>query len=198
MKIILIIFLFGVFAAQAQLPVLKIGDSIPSPDVKMNCAVSGKVTDLESLKEQNGLLVIFSCNTCPFVIAWEDRYPLVAEIARENKIGFVLLNANHLKRVGDDSPEAMKEHAEKHNYQWPYLIDDKSIVANAFGAQTTPHVFLFDKNLKLVYKGAIDDNYKNKEDVSEFYVKDALVSLGKGKAIIKNETRNLGCSIKRP
>ncbi|MDA3879334.1 MAG: redoxin family protein [Prolixibacteraceae bacterium] len=194
--ILLLIFAFVVATSQAQYPVLEIGAQMPNSD-EMECIVSNKDVYIDDLAEDNGLLVIFSCNTCPFVIAWEDRYPTVYELASANDVGFALVNSNYLKRDNDDSPEAMKEHAKKYKYNWPYLIDKESVLANKFGAQTTPHVFLFDKDLKLVYKGAIDDNYKDASQVEKFYLKDALNSLGKGEEIAVKETRNLGCSIKR-
>jgi peroxiredoxin len=134
-----ILILFAV-SATAQLPVLEIGKSLPAGNIKMECATSGKTTDLSSLKGDNGLLVIFSCNTCPFVVAWEDRYQMIADWVKTNKVGYALVNSNFLKRGDDDSWEAMKAHSKKLNYKWPYLIDKESEVANAFGAQTTPHV----------------------------------------------------------
>jgi len=192
-----IIILFLGLNSYSQIPVLNIGDKLPKSDVVMQSATNGEKYALEKLKGENGLLVIFACNTCPFVLAWEDRFPEVNTIAKSNKVGFAIINSNYLKRNGDDSFAEMQKHAGNSKYQWPYLIDDESVVANAFGAQTTPHVFLFDKNLKLVYKGAIDDNYKDKSAVKEFWLKDALTSLGEGKEIALKETRNLGCSIKR-
>jgi len=198
MKQFIVIFLFLLtLTVSAQLPVLEIGETLPQSNHKMECATSEKTSDLASLKGENGLLVIFSCNTCPFVVAWENRYPMVNDWAKNNHVGFALLNSNFLKRDNDDSWEAMKAHAKKLNYQWPYLIDNESEVANAFGAQTTPHVFLFDKDLKLVYKGAIDDNHKEVSAVKEPYLKNALVSLGNGTEITVKESRPLGCSIKR-
>ena len=195
-RIILLFFVLATLTSFAQFSVLEIGAKLPQSE-KMQSTSSDKMINLESLVKENGLLVIFSCNTCPFVVQWEDRYPLLDEIAKTNKVGFVLINSNYMKREGDDSFEAMKKHAEVHKYQWPYLVDKESKLANAFGAQTTPHVFLFDKNMKLVYKGAIDDNYKDASAVEEFYLKEALESLGKGEEIKNKETRNLGCSIKR-
>lgn len=197
MKWILItIFSFSMYISNAQYPVLELGAEMPEAD-KMKCVVSNNEVYLDELAEENGLLVIFSCNTCPFVVAWENRYPIINELATDNNIGFALVNSNFLKRNDEDSPEAMKEHAKKHQYRWPYLIDKESILANKFGAQTTPHVFLFDKNMKLVYKGAIDDNYKDASKVEQFYLKDAINSLAKNEEIAVKETRNLGCSIKR-
>ena len=181
----------------AQKPVLSVNDELPGSDIEMKCATYGVTHSLNDLKKENGLLVIFSCNTCPFVVAWENRFPVVSKIAKENNIGVAFLNSNYKKRDGDDSWEAMKQHAKDYNYSWPYLLDKESILANAFGAQTTPHVFLFDKNSKLVYKGAIDDSHSDATKVKDFYLKDALNSLGTGNQIAVTETRNLGCSIKR-
>ena len=183
--------------AVGQYLVLSIGEELPKCDEKMKCATTGQTFQIGDLEEENGLLLVFSCNTCPFVLAWEDRYPVIAELAKKNKVGFALVNSNYMKRDGGDSMEAMIAHAKDKNYKWPYLDDQESELANLLGAQTTPHVFLFDKNMKLVYKGAIDDNYKDAGSVEEFYLKDALNSLGSGKEIEMKETRNLGCSIKR-
>ena len=91
------------------------------------------------------------------------------ELAKKNNIGLVYINSNYKKRDGDDSYEEMKKHAKKMNYRFPYLLDEKSKLANSFGAKTTPHIFMFNSNLQLAYKGAIDDNY---EDINK--VKDAL------------------------
>jgi hypothetical protein len=91
----------------------------------------------------------------------------------------------------------MKEHAKKYNYRSPYLLDTESTLANSFGAKTTPHVFMFNKEFQLVYKGAIDDNYKDIDRVKEFYLKDAIEQLVNGKKIKVSETDPVGCSIKR-
>jgi len=191
-----IILLLGL-NAYSQFPILNIGDKLPLSDATIQSATNDEIYTLQKLKGENGLLLIFACNTCPFVIAWEDRFPVVNTIAKTNKVGFAIINSNYLKRDGDDSFAEMQKHATNSKYQWPYLFDNESAFANALGAQTTPHVFLFDKNLKLVYKGAIDDNFKDKSMVKEFWLKDALNSLGDGKEIAVKETRNLGCSIKR-
>jgi peroxiredoxin len=146
---------------------------------------------------QNGLLVVFSCNTCPFVVAWEDRYNELASLSNEAGVSMVLLNSNEAFRDAEDSPVNMRHHANDHNYAMPYLIDKDHQVADALGAKTTPHVFLFDKDLKLVYKGAIDDNHKDKDAVSETYLKDALTAMKSGSEVKVKETKALGCSIKR-
>jgi peroxiredoxin len=182
--------------ASAQYKTLEIGDKAPYTSYKME-NTDGKMFSFDDIKKDNGTLVIFSCNTCPFVIAWENRYPKVAELAKENNVGLMLVNSNEMKRDGEDSMDAMKKHASEHNYNWPYVVDVDSKLANAYGAMTTPHVFLFDKNNKLVYMGAIDDNFKDASKVKDFYLKAALNSLSAGKEIAENVTRATGCSIKR-
>ncbi|MCK3683303.1 thioredoxin family protein [Maribellus sp. YY47] len=175
---------------------LSIGDKAVLTDVKMT-DVSGAKVSLSDVKKENGLLVLFSCNTCPFVMKWEGRYNDIKAWADKNKVGMIVLNSNHQKRDGEDSMKAMKEKAEKQGYQFYYVVDDDSQVANAFGGQTTPHAFLFDGDFELAYKGAIDDNYDSADDVKQAYVKDAMSSLSSGKEIAVSETKPVGCGIKR-
>lgn len=188
---------------QAQdLPVLEIGATAPMQDYKME-SVNERELSLADMKQENGLLVIFSCNTCPFVVGgegsegWENRYRELAVTAGGTKLGFVLVNSNEAKRGGDDSMEAMKAHAKEKAYRAHYVVDANSALANAFGARTTPHVFLFDKDMKLVYKGAIDDNHEKASEVKEHWLQSAMKNLAAGKAISPDATKNLGCSIKR-
>ena len=145
---------------------LEIGDQAVLTDVKME-DISGEKVSLEDAKMENGLLLMFSCNTCPFVLKWEDRYHELKKLADKNNVGMVLLNSNHQKHQSSESLEAMAAHAKEQNYNFYYLLDKESAIANAYGGQTTPHVFLFDSNMKLVYKGAIDDNYKSADKVEE-------------------------------
>lgn len=175
---------------------LNIGDKAVLTDVKME-DVSGKEISLDDAKEENGLLVLFSCNTCPFVLKWEDRYPEIKEWADNNNVGMAVLNSNHQKHQSSESLEAMASHAKDKDYNFYYLLDKESAIANAFGGQTTPHVFLFNGKMELSYKGAIDDNYKSADDVQEAYLKDAMMDLSAGKEIAVTETKPVGCSIKR-
>lgn len=175
---------------------LGIGDKPVYTEVKMD-DVSGTKISLADVKKENGLLVLFSSNTCPFVMQWEGRYPDLKAWADKNKVGMVVLNSNHQKRDGDDSFEAMKKHAKDKGYNFYYALDDQSLIANTFGGQTTPHAFLFNSKMELVYKGAIDDSYKSAEEVKQPYLKDAISSLADGKEILVKETKPVGCSIKR-
>jgi len=175
---------------------LAIGDKPVLTDVKMD-DVSGAKISLADVKKENGLLVLFSCNTCPFVLQWEGRYSELKAWADKNKVGMVVLNSNHQKRDGEDSFEAMKKHAVDKGYNFYYAVDEGSAIANAFGGQTTSHAFLFDSNLELAYKGAIDDSYRSADEVTQPYLKDAISSLASGKEIAVAETKPVGCSIKR-
>src|SRR5258705_1314297 len=162
---------YAFISTDEKYEMLAIGQKAPKADVRM-ADISGKKVSLNDIKKGNGLLVIFSCNTCPFVLAWEDRYPSLGEQCSKNNIGIVLINSNEARRKGDDSVEEMKKHAADKNYNRCYTIDENSELANAFGAKTTPHVYLFDKDMKLVYRGAIDDTGgRNEVSPKEFYLK---------------------------
>lgn len=185
------------FSGGEEFETMKIGQKAVKLDYEMK-STKGEMMSLNGLKQENGTLVIFSCNTCPFVIAWEDRYPEIANWAADAKVGLALINSNEAKRKGEDSMTEMIKHAEEKGYpDIPYLVDTNSDLANAFGAKTTPHVFLFDKDWKLVYEGAIDDNHKSTDAVEKHYLKDALQNLSNGKKIDPNDTKAIGCSIKR-
>ncbi|NVK04385.1 MAG: redoxin domain-containing protein [Flavobacteriia bacterium] len=178
---------------------LGLGDMAPLSDREME-NVDGEMVTLNSELDENGLLVIFSCNTCPFVIGWEDQYPGLHEYARENGIGMVLVNSNERFRDGDDSMEEMREHYESAGYTCKYVVDESAALANAFEAQTTPHVYLFNSDLKLVFEGSINDKFENRDKVAtQEWLRDAMSKLAAGQEdqIDPADTRQIGCSIKR-
>jgi peroxiredoxin len=107
------------------------------------------------------------------------------------------INSNAARREGVDSMEEMKKHAEKMGYEFNYLLDEDARLADLFGATKTPQIFLFNKELKLVYTGAIDDNLKYAEKVKNHYLVDAINNLVDEKKIDPNTTSALGCSIKK-
>lgn len=186
-----------------EIKTIENGTRCPMADTKMK-GVDGSMKSLNEFKSTNGLLVVFSCNTCPFVIGngedsegWDGRYNGVYDKATAAKVGMVLVNSNHAKRGNGDGMDDMVARAKEKGFKMPYVLDEESALANAFGAKTTPHVFLFDKNMKLVYRGAIDDNVKSAKDVKEKYLEMALEALSKGKKIKNNDTKPVGCSIKR-
>ena len=176
---------------------LALGKTLPKEGNELYNPSTKKEVNIADFKGENGTLIIFSCNTCPFVVAWEDRYNDLHSLAANNKIGSVLVNSNEAKRKGDDSEKEMLEHYRKQGYTMPYLMDNNHELADALGAKTTPHVFLFDGDNKLVYRGAIDDNFKDKDAVTKTYLADALKQLGTGAEIETKSTPAKGCSIKR-
>lgn len=197
MKTITIVLLAFLSTSFTDLRPLSIGEKAPKTDLKME-SVDGSKASLADLKKENGLCVIFSCNTCPYVIGWEDRYNEIEADCAKNNIGFVLVNPNEAKRDGDDSLDEMILHAKEKGYgNYPYLVDKNHVLADAFGATKTPDVFLFNADMKLAYKGAIDDNMKQKDSVKEPYLKNAISKMVVGEKVDPTSTKAIGCSIKR-
>jgi Redoxin len=174
---------------------LAIGASVPSLDAKMK-DVSGKEISLADVKTTKGLLVIFSCNTCPYVKLSEARIKEIQGICKKDEIGIVMVNSNEGQRDSDDSFEAMKKYAGLQGYIAPYVLDAGSKLADAFGAGRTPQCFLFNSQ-KLIYKGAIDDNVKDVKLAKQNYLKDAIKALNEGKAVDIESSKSIGCTIKR-
>src|SRR4051812_7345461 len=123
---------------------LPIGAFMPKADVKMK-DISGKELNLKDAMKGNGLLVMFSCNTCPYVIKNQERTRQVCKYAQEHNIGVILVNSNEAQRSDDDSFEAMQAYAKAQAYQWNYVVDKNSELADAFSASRTPENFLFSK-----------------------------------------------------
>ncbi len=175
---------------------LTIGSRMPKADVKMQ-DVSGKMISIKDVVSTNGVMVMFSCNTCPYVVKNQDRTNAIAEYAKQMKMGVIVLNSNEAYRSDDDSPEQMKAYAKDQKYKWNYVIDKNHEVADAFGANRTPEVFLFNKDLTLVYHGAIDDNPSDASAVGRQHLKEAINELAAGKTISVKESKSVGCGIKR-
>ena len=175
---------------------LPIGSAIPKAEVKMK-DISGKEVSFKDAIKKNGLLVMFSCNTCPVVHKYESRTVEICKKALNNNIGVILLNSNEATRGDGDSYDDMKDYAGKLGYTWNYVVDAKSTMADAFGANRTPECFLFDKNGKLVYHGAIDDNSNGPDEVTRRHLSIAIDESVGGKDVSTKNTRSVGCSIKR-
>ena len=198
-KTILMLFL-SVSVVNAQ---IKKGKQMPLSDLQLTDVKTQTKQALETYKLEKGLVVVFSCNTCPFVVGtpdfpgWERQYNGLYDQALKQNIGFVLINSNEGKRGKEDSVEEMKKHAEEKGYQMPYLLDEKSVLANAFEARTTPHVFFFNGDLKLVYSGSFDNIWDNKRTEEIPYLSNAMKAANQGKKIKPATTPPKGCSIKR-
>lgn len=174
---------------------LAINSPVPMGDYKMK-DVSGKTVSLNEIRTNKGLLVIFSCNTCPYVKLSESRIKEFTDYAQANGIGCALINSNEAQRTEDDSFDEMTKYFAAQKLKCAYTVDEKSQLANAFGATRTPQCFLFNSK-GLIYKGAIDDNVKDPSAVKIPYLKDALASLLKNETPKTQETKSIGCTIKR-
>jgi len=198
MKPIVLLILMSIFSMSfIQLPPpLPIGSALPYGNLELE-GTSGTRITLNNKKKENGLLVMFSCNTCPYVINNQSRTLAIGEYADANQIGFVLINSNEASRSGDESMDAMRRYAQHQHYRWDYVVDKDQVIADAFGARRTPECFLFNRNLVLVYHGAIDDSPGNEKAVKREHLKIAIDELLSGREISIKETRSVGCSILR-
>ncbi|MBE7169896.1 MAG: thioredoxin family protein [Williamsia sp.] len=176
--------------------ILQIGAPLPKGDIKMK-DVSGNLVSLNDIKTGNGLLVMFSCNTCPYVRANQGRTREICQYAMEKSIGVILLNSNEGTRGDGDSYADMQAYAKEQGYKWSYAVDSHNELADAFGANRTPECFLFDATGKLLYHGAIDNGPADPATVTRAHLKEALNEMLAGKPVSVKESRSVGCNIKR-
>jgi thioredoxin-related protein len=182
--------------AQQTISSLALGAATPLTSVKMK-DISGKEVSLADAARKNGLLVMFSCNTCPYVIKNQARTNEIAAYALKNNIGVIVINSNEAQRSDADSYDAMKTYASGQQYKWYYTVDTDSKLANAFGATRTPEVFLFSNKGILEYKGAIDDSPADASAVKRHHLQTAIDETVSGKTVSVKESKSVGCSIKR-
>jgi len=172
---------------------LNLGDKAPTTDVKMK-NVDGRELSIADAAGKEGTLVIFSCNHCPFVKAWQDRIASIGNAAKGKGVGVIVITRT-IPLVIRGQFRRNAEARATVGLTFPYVVDVTSDVARAFGATRTPEAFLFDKDGKLVYHGAIDDSQKA-DEVSARYLQDATNALVSGKQIANKETKFVGCGIK--
>ena len=173
---------------------LNIGDKAPSTSVKMK-NVDGSEVSIADVVGKEGTLVIFSCNHCPFVKAWQDRIASIGNAAKGKGVGVIVINSNDPASYPEDSFTEMQARAKQLGFTFPYVVDATSGVARSFDATRTPEAFLFDKDGKLVYHGAIDDSQKI-DQVEKHFLQDAIDAATAGKDIPVKETKFVGCGIK--
>lgn len=184
----------SVYAQNSSMP---IGAVLPQESYLLTDVLSGANPKLQDIKSDKGLLVIFTCNTCPFVIRNIKRTAEVLKYAGEKGIAVAMINSNEAQRGEADAPAAMSEFGRKQGYP-AYYVDQDSRLANIFGASHTPEVFLFNGSTgTLVYKGAMDDNPSEPDAARTMFLKNAIDNMLAGKAIEPAETKSVGCSIKR-
>ena len=156
-------------------------------------------TSLSNPECEKGAIVIFTCNHCPYSVAYEDRIIALDEKYKSQGLPVIAISPNDVNRVPEDSFEAMKERATEKGFTFDYAYDESQEVARAFGASRTPHVFLIekiDRQFVVRYIGAIDDNTRHPEEVKIRYVEDAANAVLKGKKVKTSSTKAIGCSIK--
>jgi peroxiredoxin len=161
--------------------------------------IDGKKVALADYKQAKGFIVVFTCNHCPYAVAYEDR--IIALDKKYKPLGYpvIAINPNDPVAQPKDSYEAMQVRAKEKGFTFPYLLDDGQTIYPQYGAEKTPHVFVLKKtgNKQVVsYIGAIDNNYRNAAEATEHYVADAVDALLAGKAPAITKTVAIGCSIK--
>ena len=171
---------------------LNIGDAIPKFSLP---ATDGTTVD-SSLIRDPLIVVVFTCNHCPYAQAYEDRLIDLANDFDQEGAQFVLINSNDAANYPEDSFENMKLKHDEKGYPFPYCFDESQEVAKAYGALCTPHCFIFDQERALRYKGRVDDNWEDPTAVTEHNLHDALRALVGGDSPPKQEANAIGCSIK--
>jgi len=195
-KRILIFTLFSVFFLASQAQGYKIGDEAMNFKLKN---IDNKEVALSDFKNSKGVIVIFTCNHCPFSVAYENRIIDLDKKYKAKGYPVIAINPNDPVQYPDDSFENMVIRAKEKGFTFPYLFDEKQDVFPSYGATKTPHVYLL-KNINgkfiVSYIGAIDNNAKDESAVTETYLADAIENLLAGKDPSPSETKAIGCSIK--
>lgn len=157
------------------------------------------MVSLEDFKDAKGFIVIFTCNTCPYAVAYEDRIIALDKKYKEKGYPVIAIMPNNPDTKPGDSFEAMQKRAKVKGFTFPYLLDEGQEIYPQYGATKTPHVFVLEKTTKgniVQYIGAIDDNYQDETAVEIRYTEDAVDALLQGKKVPETKTRAIGCSIK--
>lgn len=173
-----------------------IGDVIEDFKLKN---IDGNFVSLADYEEAKGFIITFTCNTCPFAIAYEDRIIALDKKYAPKGYPVIAINPNNPNTKPGDSFEAMQQRAKAKGFTFPYLVDEGQKVYPKFGATKTPHNYLVQKTKKgmvVKYIGSIDDSSRNPDAVSETYLEDAVDALLNGEEIKLKKTKAIGCSIK--
>lgn len=161
--------------------------------------IDGSFVSLSDFSESKGFIVVFTCNTCPYAVAYEDRIEALNKKYAKKGYPVIAIMPNNTEIKPGDSLDAMRKRANKKGFTFPYLIDREQAVFPQYGATKTPHVYVLQKNNEMLtvrYIGAIDDNYKDANKVVLKYVEDAVDALLMNRKVPLSKTRAIGCSIK--
>jgi len=172
---------------------LLVGDA--APDFSLP-GVDGRTYGVGSFADKLVLVVVFSCNHCPYVQAYEDRLVAIQRDYADLGVQLVAINSNDDLNYPEDSFENMVVRAKAKRYNFPYLRDASQRVARSYGATHTPHLFVFDRSRRLRYTGKIDDNWQRPDAVTRRYLREALDAILKDSAPTETATHAIGCTIK--
>ncbi|MCX7652977.1 MAG: thioredoxin family protein [Bacteroidia bacterium] len=175
---------------------VRVGDQAPNFSLKN---IDGKLVSLSDYAKEKGVIVIFTCNHCPYAKLYEERIIALHKEFAPKGFPVVAINPNAPEIVPEDSYENMQKRAKEKNYPFPYLFDEKQEVARAYGATKTPHVFLLQnqgKAFTIAYIGAIDDSPNDPQKIQKRYLAEAIEALIAGKPVPIPETKAIGCSVK--
>lgn len=183
------------FMARTPSTMVELGTD--APDFRLEDVVSGQTKSLSDVKGKRGTLVMFICNHCPFVKHINEELVKLGNEFPSKGISLVAINSNDVENYPEDRPDLMKEIALTHGYRFPYLYDETQEVARAYDAACTPDFFLFDADLKLVYRGQLDDSRPGNDiPVTGRDLRTAMNALVNGKRISADQRPSLGCNIK--
>ncbi len=176
----------------------KVGDK--AADFKLK-NVDGKLVSLADFPQAKGFVVVFTCNTCPYAKAYQDRFIALDKEYKSKGFPVIAINANDPAVEPGDSYEAMVTRYKEKGYSFPYLFDEKHEIFRVFGATKTPHTFVLEKNEKneliVKYIGAVDDNYQDASAVKQAYLAKAIEALLNGEEPEPNYTKAIGCGVKQ-
>lgn len=168
-----------------------------APDFTLINTIDNKAINLQESKGEKGTVIMFICNHCPFVIHVNQMLVEIANTYSNKGIRFMAISSNDVVHYPQDGPELMKTHAKENNYPFPYLYDETQDVAKAYDAACTPDLYVFDKDLKLVYRGQLDDSRpENGIPVTGKDLKHALECLLENKENTGLQKPSIGCNIK--
>ena len=168
-----------------------------APDFNLVDTTTDKLVSLKEAMGKQATLIMFICNHCPFVLHVNSELVKLANDYKNSGIGFVAISSNDVENYPQDSPELMKKHAEQAGYSFPYLYDETQEVAKAYDATCTPDFFLFDSELKLVYRGQLDNSRPSLEKpVTGKDIRNALDAILAGKEVDQKQIPSMGCNIK--
>ena len=168
-----------------------------APEFVLPDSISGKELSLESIRSDSATVIMFICNHCPYVLHINDELVRIAKEYEPKGVSLVAISSNDIVNYPQDRPELMKEHAKNVGYTFPYLYDESQDVARAYDAACTPDPFLFDADLKCVYRGQLDESRpKNDIPVTGKDLRNALDALLADEPVSENQIPSIGCNIK--